>query len=79
MKMTYTIQQKILFYHKKACEYGFYGVDCKEICGQCRDIDQCFHTNGTCLTGCVAGYQEQSCKTSEYMSRLDIDKRHYVF
>lgn len=62
MKMTYTIQQKILFYHKKACEYGFYGVDCREICGQCRDIDQCSITNGTCLTGCAAGYYLGFCK-----------------
>ena len=51
---------------KKGCVSGLYGVDCKEICGNCRDIDQCFHRNGTCLTGCADGYQGDLCKTRKY-------------
>lgn len=38
-------------------------MDCKERCGHCREFDQCFHINGTCLTGCDAGYQGEYCKT----------------
>lgn len=47
------------------CEIGTYGVDCNKTCGHCRDLHQCSHTNGTCLTGCVAGYQGSLCKTGE--------------
>lgn len=47
------------------CHTGFYGVACKEICGNCRDVNQCDHTNGTCLTGCVSGYMGDLCQTRE--------------
>lgn len=47
----------------KGCENGFYGNDCKEICGNCVELNQCFHTNGTCLTGCENGYHGDVCKT----------------
>lgn len=46
-----------------ACDQGSFGDDCRETCGHCRDIDQCSNINGTCLTGCVAGYQAGLCKT----------------
>lgn len=62
----------------KACEHGSYGVDCKGICGQCRDINQCFHINGTCLTGCDVGYQGKYCKTRRYISRLKICQKVFV-
>nr|XP_011417469.2 multiple epidermal growth factor-like domains protein 10 [Crassostrea gigas] len=45
------------------CEQGLYGIGCSETCGHCRDVDQCFHVNGTCLTGCDTGYQDDLCKT----------------
>lgn len=47
------------------CEIGTYGVDCKESCGHCRDLTKCSYTNGTCFTGCIAGYQGALCKTGE--------------
>lgn len=50
------------------CEQGLYGIGCSETCGHCRDVDQCFHVNGTCLTGCDAGYQDGLCKTRECCS-----------
>lgn len=46
-----------------ACNKGFFGVDCNEKCGHCREIYQCHHINGTCLTGCAAGYLGNMCKT----------------
>lgn len=49
----------------KGCDSGLYGNSCKEICGNCRDINQCVHTNGTCLTGCADGYIGDWCKTCE--------------
>uniref|UniRef100_A0A8W8P3B7 Scavenger receptor class F member 2 n=1 Tax=Magallana gigas TaxID=29159 RepID=A0A8W8P3B7_MAGGI len=48
-----------------ACDKGSYGSQCKEICGHCRDTDQCSNINGTCLTGCDAGYQGNLCRTGE--------------
>uniref|UniRef100_K1R1S2 Scavenger receptor class F member 2 n=1 Tax=Magallana gigas TaxID=29159 RepID=K1R1S2_MAGGI len=46
------------------CERGWYGVNCEETCGHCRDMDQCSNTNGTCLTGCDAGFQGELCHTT---------------
>lgn len=44
------------------CPTGFYGVDCSETCGNCRDIGQCDRNNGSCLTGCDAGYKGDLCR-----------------
>lgn len=49
----------------KGCDNASYGFNCQEKCGNCREIDQCFYTNGTCLTGCDDGYQGDLCKTCE--------------
>uniref|UniRef100_K1R0L7 Scavenger receptor class F member 2 n=1 Tax=Magallana gigas TaxID=29159 RepID=K1R0L7_MAGGI len=46
-----------------ACNTGSYGIDCKEKCGNCLDVYKCLYTNGTCFTGCVAGYHGNLCKT----------------
>ena len=45
-----------------ACNAGKYGLHCEEDCGNCSDSSQCFHVNGTCLSGCSAGYQGHTCK-----------------
>lgn len=50
------------------CDTGWYGEDCKEACGQCRDLDQCSNINGTCLIGCRAGFQGDFCNISKYNS-----------
>lgn len=39
-----------------ACDRGLYGVDCKETCGYCREINS-FHIDGQCLTRCNESYQ----------------------
>eukprot|EP00105_Crassostrea_gigas_P034461 XP_019918609.1 PREDICTED: multiple epidermal growth factor-like domains protein 6 isoform X1 [Crassostrea gigas] len=46
-----------------ACDEGFFGTECKETCGHCRDVSHCSNINGTCLTGCDVGYQGDLCKT----------------
>ncbi|XP_052694168.1 multiple epidermal growth factor-like domains protein 10 [Crassostrea angulata] len=45
------------------CDSGSYGVDCNEICGNCLNESQCSNVNGTCFTGCNAGYEGDLCKT----------------
>lgn len=45
------------------CETGTYGFDCNETCGHCRDVNQCMHSDGLCLTGCDNGYQGTLCQT----------------
>lgn len=58
---------------------GFYGVDCIEKCGQCRDIDQCHHINGACLTGCEAGYHGDLCKARRYRCNNDNVQLMYAY
>lgn len=47
------------------CPIGLYGIACNEICGNCRDVGQCHHITGACVSGCVAGYEGDICKTRE--------------
>lgn len=47
------------------CERGSYEVRCTEKCGHCLDGDKCSHINGTCLTGCDAGYHGGVLKNVE--------------
>lgn len=56
-----------IHFHKffEACDKGSYGTDCSENCGHCRDVDDCFHVNGTCIRGCDAGYKGDLCKSRE--------------
>lgn len=49
-----------------ACDKGLYGHGCKETCGHCRDVQECFDINVTCVTGCNAVYHKDLCKTSAY-------------
>ncbi|XP_065928515.1 multiple epidermal growth factor-like domains protein 10 isoform X6 [Magallana gigas] len=50
------------FLCKSACSRGYYGAECQQECGHCRDVTQCVHTNGSCLTGCEVGYDGETCK-----------------
>lgn len=49
--------------YSKACDNGLCGG---ETCGRCRNESQCVHTNGTCLTRCDAGYEDDLCKERMY-------------
>ena len=46
-----------------ACTTGTCGVDCSNTCGHCLFPNDCFHINGTCLSGCEPGYTGDDCKT----------------
>lgn len=52
-------------FYFKACDINFYGIRCTEQCGHCSDGNLCDHINGTCATGCSAGYQGDLCKSRE--------------
>lgn len=51
------------FFFQIVCENGTYGEECNNTCGQCRDEEYCYHTNGTCPSGCNSGYLDDICKT----------------
>ena len=38
-----------------------YGLDCQEICGNCLNLKQCNHINGSCMEGCDPGFQGEKC------------------
>ncbi|XP_078329800.1 uncharacterized protein LOC144624230 [Crassostrea virginica] len=46
---------------KLECQDGKYGDGCQMDCGRCRDLKQCHHVNGTCLSGCEQGYIGEKC------------------
>ena len=48
------------------CDNGWYGVNCSSSCGHCLGGgEQCQHVNGTCLSGCVPGWQDGLCTDSK--------------
>lgn len=51
------------FFYFKACTTGTYGIHFNKNCGNCRNSVDCFHVNGTCLSGCVPRYSDHQCKT----------------
>ena len=50
-----------------ACSSGYYGLNCNNTCGLCRDQQACDHINGTCLTGCEPGFTGELCITGKYI------------
>lgn len=64
------------------CDIGLYGIRCNETCGNCRNESQCSNVNGTCLTGCNAGFKGDLCKTRKYANirmHADIPLQHDFF
>lgn len=56
----------LAFLSVSVCPIGFYGVACNDICENCRNVSQCHHITGTCVSGCVAGYKGDLCTIREY-------------
>ena len=48
-----------------ACEFGFYGDQCTQECGNCHNQTNCRHTNGSCASGCDVGFHGDLCKTGK--------------
>ena len=44
------------------CIDNRYGKTCNEKCGHCNNNDVCEKSNGSCPSGCFAGYQGTKCK-----------------
>ena len=66
-----SLLQKLIYENEivclSECDLGTYGDKCNETCGNCLDLNECHHSNGTCLTGCKAGYDGALCKTRKYV------------
>ena len=58
----------------KGCEEGYFGTECSQVCGLCRNTVDCHHVNGTCLTGCKSGYIGHMCKTRKCVKAVWIFK-----
>lgn len=52
----------------KACDVGFYGINCEETCGRCLRAENCSFTDGTCFGGCQDGYRGRTCQGKVYYS-----------
>ncbi|XP_056002087.1 uncharacterized protein LOC125661665 isoform X2 [Ostrea edulis] len=46
---------------EQECDSRKYGEGCQYECGNCKDMGQCHHINGTCLDGCEAGFKGGKC------------------
>lgn len=52
----------IFFYFNLECPYGTWGEMCTSKCGNCLN-GSCDITDGTCYSGCKAGFRDSShCK-----------------
>ncbi|ELU12972.1 hypothetical protein CAPTEDRAFT_193075 [Capitella teleta] len=52
------------------CEVGFYGVNCEEECGRCKD-DFCSSDDGHCSDGCQIWFIGDLCKEEIALPSLD--------
>lgn len=69
------------------CNTGQYGYNCNQTCGNCLNMTDCSSINGSCVTGCAAGYYGDLCKKGFFLSAFfvtlkNIDKircYHYIY
>lgn len=43
------------------CKGNIFGIDCKQICGNCKNGEQCYEVNGSCFNGCNEGVIGVNC------------------
>lgn len=43
------------------CRGNTFGIDCKQICGNCKNGEQCHEVNGSCPNGCNEGATGVNC------------------
>ncbi|ELU02323.1 hypothetical protein CAPTEDRAFT_226478 [Capitella teleta] len=70
-----TLEELNLEYNKistisDVCDVGFYGVNCEEECGRCKD-DLCSDDDGHCLDGCQIWFLGDLCKEEIALPSLD--------
>lgn len=51
-----------LSFYVSECHLGNYGMNCTSTCGHCLRISDCSRFDGTCHSGCSAGYYKKSCQ-----------------
>lgn len=49
-----------------------FGTNCSEKCGNCLNLDQCHHINGSCLDVCAPGFQGVTCTEGNSDSFIDF-------
>ena len=59
--MFYTSDAVIYF---AACNDGYYGVNCSELCGNCAKKITCDRMTGYCESGCDEKHKGLRCKSS---------------
>ena len=64
------IRTNILILTCEECNDGKYGEVCGEECGFCADLSYCNHVNGTCLSGCDAGYNGNLCRHGNQNTKI---------
>ena len=47
------------------CSVNTFGQNCSRTCGHCLGAERCNHIDGTCETGCAAGWQGRLCLTGK--------------
>ena len=63
------------------CEYGHYGTECRQICGNCSGAGQCDRVTGECANGCMPGYHSALCnigKLTTYLSHFTYFFQKYI-
>ena len=54
------------------CEYGYYGTDCRQTCGNCSGGAQCDRVTGECASGCMPRYYSALCNIGKLITCLPI-------
>lgn len=44
-----------------ACDFGFNGSQCQQLCSVNCIKESCYHTNGECIGGCKSGWNGFNC------------------
>lgn len=60
------------------CDNYTYGLECKQICGNCSNRESCNHIDGICLHGCDSGLFGIMCDTGKGHQFLIIMFLNYV-
>ena len=55
-----------------ACQNGTYWQNCMEKCRYCLKSDDCYHANGTCVTGWKIYFKKHLCKKTVQWSLINI-------
>lgn len=71
--ITAFILRKLAFcYFFLVCTDGFYGSECKTVCGPCKDNDVCDKVSGRCPNGCQIHWTGDRCDGQCLMFRQHI-------